>query len=325
MRTILYTDQVTEDIQRLMEECLPEDFKLLFWMQMDKKQREKALPLVDYLLVGGEEITADWIQKSKRLRHIQRTGVGVNNIDIKTADLEHITVSNQPGINKNAVADHAVLLTMALMRNLVNIDSDMKAGQYPNRKYRMQSFEMEGKTVGLMGFGAIGRAAASRFRAFGMKVLYYDPYRAASEVEAEFQTDYCTKNDVLRQADVVSLHIPYTEENKNYIGKEELAMMKESAFLINVSRGGLVDEDALYEALKNGQIAGAGIDTWKTEPCTESPLFLLENVIATPHVAGGTRDTFRNQIISAYANIRMAEQQGMPKYTVGETKNCRFI
>lgn len=325
-RHILYFEPLIPEFKQVLEENVPDGYKMWYWAEMSPKEQEDKLLQTDYFLVGGKAITADLIQKAVKLRHIQKTGAGYNKIDVKTADKLNIPVAALPGANGFAVAEHAVMMALALLRRLLEVDAETKAGNFPHYKYRPSSYEMYGKTVGFLGFGNIGRAASVRFKAFGTNIVYYDPFRATEQVERELQAAYLSKEEVLAKADIVSLHMPYTEENKNYIGKAELALMKKGAFLINVSRGGLVDEDALYEAMMSGHIAGIGIDNWTNEPCPASnPLFSLPNVIATPHVAGGTLDTYRRQVKGALDNILLAENNGTPKFTVGRVTTIRSI
>ena len=324
-RNIMYfVEPLLPAFKKVLEESVPNGFKMWYWTDMSPEEQEDKLSQSDYFLVGGINITADLIQKARKLRHIQRTGAGYNVVDVEAADKLSIPVSTLPGANGFAVAEHAVMMSLVLLRRLLEVDGETKSGSFPHQKYRETSYEMYGKTVGLLGFGVIGKAASVRFKSFGTNIIYYDPFRAPEQTEQELQASYLSKEEVLAKADIVSLHIPYTKENKNYIGKAELALMKKTAFLINVSRGGLIDESALYDALVSGQIASAGIDNWAVEPCASSPLFSLCNVITTPHVAGGTLDTWQRQVKWMFENILLAENSGNPKFTVGKAASIRI-
>lgn len=323
-RNIMYFAEPVPEYKQVLEECVPEGFQIWHWFEMDEAERQSKLPLADYFLVFTPTVTGDIIGKAERVRLIQRTGIGVNNVDVAKADTLGIPVANLPSGNGIAVAEHAILLPLALQRRLIEVNADTKAGNWPLWKYRTTSYEMDGKIHGFLGFGNIGKATAARSKAFGTKIIYNDLFRASPAAEKDLGAIYLSKDEVLARADIVSLHIPYTAENKNYIGAHELSLMKKNAFLINVSRGGLVDEAALYEALINGSIAGAGIDTWADEPCPGSSLlFTLPNVIATAHVAAGTLDTFRKQVQGSLENIVLAESTGNPQFIMGMARKIR--
>ena len=323
-RSILYFEKVIPEYKQVLEENVPAGFTMLYWNEMNSSEQESALQTAEYFLIVGEFVTADMIAKAKNLRLIQRTGVGYNNVDVAAADQHGVSVAILPGGNGIAVAEHALLLILALQRHLIEVNADTKAGQWPLWKYRTTSYELDGKTHGFLGFGFIGRATAARSKAFGTRIVYNDLFRPSEAVEQELGAVYMSKEDVLKNSDIVSIHIPLTAENKNYIGAAELALMRKNALLINVSRGGLVDEAALFDALQSGQLFGAGIDTFEKEPCpADNPLFTLPNVIATSHVAAGTLDTFKKQAAGSFDNIVLAEQTGSPDFTVGNIKTIR--
>ena len=321
---IIYFAEPAVEYKQVLEMSIPEDYQVWHWYEMSEDEQKSKLPLAEYFLIFTSTVNGEIIAKAERLRLIQRTGIGVNNVDVAMADSLDIPVANLPSGNAIAVAEHAMLLPLALQRRLIELNADTKAGNWPLWKYRTTSYEMDGKTHGFLGFGNIGKATAARSRAFGTRIIYNDLCRAPEAIEHELGASYMSKEEVLAKADIVSLHIPFTAENKSYIGKRELSLMKKNAFLINVSRGGLVDEHALFEALVTGKIAGAGIDTWETEPCpATNQLFMLPNVIATAHVAAGTLDTFRKQVRGSLENIVLAEKTGCPRFIVGRAKKIR--
>lgn len=322
MKTILYFEPLIPEHVEVIQTHTPEGYEIAFWQLLNEAEREAALLRAEFFFIVAHQTTKDWIDRAPRLRHIQRSGIGCDNVDVAAADSNGVTVSNLPTGNATAVAEHAILLPLALYRRLMEVNEDTKAGAWPVWQYRSTSYEMDGKVHGFIGMGNIGRLTAARSRAFGTRVIYYDVYRLPAALEAELGVEYMSKEAVIANADILSLHVPLLPENVGMIGSKELAAMKPGALLINVSRGGLIDEDALYDALVEKRLGGAGIDTWAAEPCRENRLFSLKNVIATSHVAAGTIDTFAKQVKAGFANIVQAND-GHPDHTVGMTKTTK--
>jgi phosphoglycerate dehydrogenase-like enzyme len=314
-KKIIYFDQVFGDFKNILLEHKPEGFDLLFWDEMNNEEKEELLPIADYLLVATKKIDDSIISKAKKAKLIQKTGIGVDNIDIESTKVNGIPVSNTPG-----VAELTILLILSLYRNLPYVNRETKAGKWLMWEVRPTSFELEGKIHGFIGFGMIGREAAKRSKAFGTNIVYYDEFRASTEHEEALGATYLSLEEVLQKSDVISLHLPLLPDTKGLIGERELSMMKESAILINVSRGGIVKEDALYGALKEGVIAGAGVDVWESEPTDPAnPLLTLENVIASPHIGAGTRDTLNRVLKIAFDNIVKVDNGENPDYVVNNT------
>jgi len=260
----------------------------------------------DAVMLRGTKIRAEDLARAKKLKIISKQGVGYDNIDVAAAKKHGIPVVRTPGVNSEAVAEMSLGLAIAVGRRIVELDRRVRAEEKLDRT-RILGIEMSGKTVGVVGVGNIGTRVAHKWRAaFDCKVLGYDPHKRIAFEQA-------TKlDDLLKVADLVTLHVPLNEETRHMIGKRELALMKPTAILVNACRGGVVDEAALYDALKAGKLFGAGIDVWEVEtPRVASRLLELPNVVATPHAAGGTEET---QIRSA---LQVAEQavnalQGKP-------------
>lgn len=215
------------------------------------------------------------------LRVIARTGVGVDAIDIDAATRAGVVVATTPGANEEAVADHALAMILALQRRLAENDAAIRAGRW-ERAGSLTPSDLYGATVGLIGSGAIGRAVIRRLLAFGTTVLVYDPFL----VEPPEGTVLVDLPELLERSDVVSVHAPLTQTTRGLLGSEQFAAMKPGAVVINVSRGGIVDELALADALRSGHLAGAGVDTFEHEPLGDSPLRDLPTVILSPHIAG---------------------------------------
>lgn len=242
------------------------------------------------LIVRIASCDANVIEHSPNLKVIGRTGVGYDSVDIKKATERGIPVVITPGANNRSVAEHAVAMMFALSKNLVEAQLEMCAGNWEIRGAR-KAFELEGKTVGVLGFGAIGRETAKICKACGMNIAAYDPFISREKIEQSGAVYYKDYRGLLKDSDVVTLHVPLTEETRNLIGEEQLAIMKKTALLINCSRGGIVNETALVAALKNGVIAGAGTDVFCNEPpSVDDPLLNCPNLIVSPHSAAQTRE-----------------------------------
>jgi len=245
----------------------------------------------DALIVRIAKCDKNTIENSPNLKVIGRTGVGYDTVDVKAATKNGIPVVITPGANNRSVAEHAIAMMFSLSKNLYEAQTEMSAGNWEIRGQK-KSFELEGKTVGIIGLGAIGQETAKICQGIGMNVSGYDPFLKQENVEKmgiKYLQNYQT---LLKESDIVSIHVPLLEETKNMISEKELALMKETALLINASRGGIVDEAALVQALKGGVIAGAGLDTFCNEPLmTDDPLLdNCPNLVISPHSAAQTRE-----------------------------------
>jgi D-3-phosphoglycerate dehydrogenase len=258
-------------------------------------------------MVRMTPVVAADIARAKKVRIICKQGVGYDSVDIAAAKKRGIVVCRTPGVNSDAVAEMALALGLAAGRRVAELDRRIRAGQKVARPDFL-AVETEGRTVGVVGVGNIGSRVARKWAsAFSARVIGYDPYISSAPCELKQSLD-----EVLRAADLVTLHVPLTDETRRMIGAREIALMKPSAVLVNTCRGGVVDEAALYAAMKAGHLFGAGLDVWDVEPPPpDHPLLTLPNVVATPHVAG---NTFETQERSA---LRVAQQavdflQGKP-------------
>lgn len=249
-------------------------------------EMEKA----DALIVRIAKCDGNAIEKSPSLKVIGRTGVGYDTVDVETATKLGIPVVITPGANNRSVAEHAVAMMFALSKNIVEAQIEMCKGNWEIRGAK-KAFELEGKTVGILGLGAIGRETAKICCGCGMKIAAYDPFMTKEQIESYGAVYYENYIDLLKNSDIVTIHIPLTEQTKNMITKNELSVMKKTALIINCSRGGIINENDLVEALKNGVIAGAGTDVFVNEPPkTDDPLLNCPNLIVSPHSAAQTRE-----------------------------------
>lgn len=244
----------------------------------------------DALIVRIAKCDGHAIENSPNLKVIGRTGVGYDTVDVKKATELGIPVVITPGANNRSVAEHAVAMMFALSKNLVEAQNEMCAGNWEIRGAK-KAFELEGKTVGVIGMGAIGRETAKICQGCGMKVAGYDPFMSQEKIEslgAEYYADY---QELLKTVDIITIHVPLTDETRNMIAKEQLASMKKTALIINCSRGGIINEADLVQALKDGVIAGAGTDVYCNEPPkADDPLLHCPNLIVSPHSAAQTRE-----------------------------------
>ncbi len=264
-----------------------------------------------------DTIDKEVINVNPKLKIISNYAIGFNNIDVAYATKRGIPVTNTPGrAIVEAVAEHTIALLFAITKRICEADQFVRKGKYQRwEPLLLLGMELVGKTIGIVGLGRIGSGVAKRAKAMGMKVVYTDIKRNAG-FESEFKAQYLSLPDLLKSSDVVSLHVPLLPTTHHLIGKKELALMKKSAYLINTSRGPVVDEKALVQALKKKQIAGAGIDVYEFEPKLAPGLTGLSNVVLTPHIASATIEARSEMSLDAAENILAVLQGKKPKMIV---------
>jgi D-3-phosphoglycerate dehydrogenase len=270
------------------------------------------------VMVRTVKVPAVEMQQARQLKAISKLGVGVNNIDLNLAKSLGLTVCNTPGINKVAVAEMALTLVASLARRVPQFDRLIRAGSSFNRN-EYPGIELNGKTLGIVGMGNIGSEFARIMKAaFSCRILAFDPWADASKWSGLEHVRVTQLDEMWSNADVVSLHVPYNAQNHHMVNADVLALMKPGALLINVSRGGLIDEAALYQFLKAGHLGGAALDVWqdKEPPAADHPLLTLPNVIATPHVAGSTDETLAKSSLAAAQQLWQVLQGGEPFHRV---------
>ncbi|MGC9383242.1 MAG: hydroxyacid dehydrogenase [Kosmotogaceae bacterium] len=253
----------------------------------DKEELKENLDGIEFLVVrSATKVTADVLSAGKDLKVIGRAGVGLDNVDVETAKQLGIQVYNTPGANAISVAELTMGLLISLVRHIPRGTSGLKENLWEKKK--LKGNEIYGKTLGLIGFGAIGKEVAKRAVAFGMKVLAYDPYIKKTELDVRLYNDM---ESMLPEVDVLSLHVPLNNETKHIISKKELDLLKDGALVINAARGGVLDEQALYDAIISEKIKSAALDVFEVEPPNDElrrKLLGLDNVIATPHIGAST-------------------------------------
>ena len=317
---ILWFGIFSDKVKNIMREQAPEGFDLLFTQsKTDREEHLRLLVQADYIAPNGIKMTEEYVRAAKKAKLIQLWGAGYDAYDLDLLKELNIALQNGVGFNAPAVAEMAVLHMLALNRKLLYVDHALRSGRWLKTEMRDQCVSLYGKTIGIVGFGNIGRRLCELV--YGMKaarVVYYDVFRASPETESALNAEYMELDDLLRTADVVSLHLPLTDSTRHIINAEKLALMKPDAILINTARGAIVDEAALVGALKKRTIRGAGLDTFDPEPpAPDNPLFALNNVVLTSHGAGAVFENIPPRVQHVYDCI--------VKFEKGEPVDERFV
>jgi len=295
---------IAEELSPATVDALGPDFEIRHCNGADRAELLAAIVDADALLVrSATQVDAEVLAVAKRLQVVARAGVGLDNVDVRTATQSGVMVVNAPTSNIVSAAELAVALMLAAARHISPAHAALRQGAWKRSRYT--GIELYEKTVGIVGLGRIGVLVAQRLSAFGMQVIAYDPYVQAGRA-AQMGVRMVTLDELVAEADFISVHLPRTAETIGLIGAEQLARAKPHLVLVNAARGGIVDEAALYDALKTGQIGAAGIDVFAEEPCTDSPLFELENVVATPHLGASTDEAQEKAGIAVARSVRLA-------------------
>jgi phosphoglycerate dehydrogenase-like enzyme len=311
---VAYLETVPPSVEEIVRSCAPPELEVRF--RRAGETPEAAARDADFLLVATCPVTAEVLAAAPRLRLVQHQGVGYDNIDLRAAARAGVPVALTPEGTFTPVAEHVLLLVLALYRRLGAAHAALREGRWLQWELRSGSFDLLGKCMGIVGLGSIGREVAKRARAFECRLLYTDVAPLPREVEESLGVEYRPLDDLLAEADVVTLHVPLTPATRGLIGERELARMKPTALLINTARGPLVDEDALYRALVSGRLLGAGLDVFAREPPGDHPLLKLESVVATPHVAAGTRDALETKLRAGFGNMLRVARGEPPRNEV---------
>ena len=262
------------------------------------EELKKIIPEYDGLVIrSATKVTADIIEAADKLKVVGRAGIGLDNVDVAAASKRGIIVMNAPDGNATTAAEHAIAMMMSLTRNVPQATQSMKEGKWEKKKFSGR--EVTGKTLGVVGIGRIGSIAAERAQGLKMKILAYDPHMPKEMVE-KMGIELVSLEELCKRCDFFSVHVPFTKETKHLLSTEQFKLMKKDAMLIDCARGGVVDEKALYEALKNGEVAGAALDVFEVEPTTREncPLLELDNFICTPHLGASTSEAQENVAVA---------------------------
>jgi phosphoglycerate dehydrogenase-like enzyme len=304
-------DSMPTASRAVITDIFGEQFSVVFVDDDSAAAKRAAAAGASVLLTMWGAVDADTIAAADEARVIQKLGVGTDKIDSDAAAERGIVVLKAAGINADAVAELAVLLTLAVGRHLPKAIAAARAGLVAKESLRAESFQLLGKTVGLLGLGHIGQAVARRLAPFGVTLVYHDLYRAPAEVEAECSIRYVERDDLFAISDVISLHLPSTPSTAKIINADVLARVRPGLILINTARGSLIDESALAAAIRDGRVLGAGLDVTADEPISPgSPLLELERVVLTPHVGGAVANNFPRVIDRAFRNAKAVLEGG---------------
>lgn len=302
MRTVAIVGEYSTSVVNQLKTRLSQKFRCIY---IPNSQKFEKLHEADYVILRGPKMYADVLEPLRgKLKFIQRWGTGYDGVDIKKAGELGIAVAIANGINANAVSELTIALILALYRHLIPLHNSLVQGKWERQLYIDETYEINGKTVGLIGCGNIGRLVAKKVQAFGANVAYYDKTRLSPDIEKELNIKYAEMDELVSQSDIISLHLPAAPETKGMVDEKFFAQMKPNAILINTSRGSIINENDLYKALKNRKILGAGLDSFAQEPpAANNPLFELDNIIVTPHVGGNTVDMTSAMIDRVINNI----------------------
>lgn len=281
---VLVCDRIAEDGIKILRQGADVDVRI----GLSADELRDIVAQYDALVVRSEtKVTESIIEAASRLQVIGRAGVGVDNIDVEAASRKGIVVVNAPTSNTIAAAEHTIALMMALARRVPQAHASLRSGEW--QRSRFMGVEVRGKTLGIIGLGRIGGEVARRAQGLLMQVVGYDPFVSA-ELASRLGISLVSLEELLKVSDFVTLHTPLTASTRGLLGRRELALMKPTAYVINCARGGLIDEDALAEALEEGRLAGAALDVFVQEPPKDSPLLRSEKVVATPHLGASTKE-----------------------------------
>ena len=296
---------IAEELSSATLDALGPDFEVRNCDGANRAELLAALGAgVDAVLIrSATKMDAEAIAAAKGLKVIARAGVGLDNVDIPAATAAGVMVVNAPTSNIVSAAELAISLLLASARFISPAHAALKAGKWARSKYT--GAELFEKTLGVVGFGRIGQLVAHRMQAFGMNIVAYDPYLQPAKA-AQLGVELVELDDLLKRSDFITIHLPKTKETANLIGVEALKKVKKEVRIINAARGGVLDEAALYDAITEGRVAGAGLDVYVTEPCTDSPLFQLDQVVATPHLGASTDEAQERAGIAVAVSVRKA-------------------
>jgi D-3-phosphoglycerate dehydrogenase len=295
---------IAEELAPAAIDVLAHDFDVRHVDGTDRAALLAALADADAIIVrSATQIDAEAVAAAPRLKVVARAGVGLDNVEVEAATARGVMVVNAPTSNIVSAAEQAIALLLAVARNTASASNALKAGEWKRSKYT--GVEVQGKTVGVVGLGRIGVLFAQRMAAFGTRLIAYDPYIQPARA-AQLGVRLVGLDELLRESDFISIHLPKTPETVGLIGAKELQNVKPGVRIINAARGGLIDEQALADAITEGRVAGAGIDVYNKEPCTASPLFAHDCVVATPHLGASTHEAQDKAGLSVARSVKLA-------------------
>jgi len=303
-------------MKEMVLRAAPPEFDVRFVDLSNYEAASELLPLADFLMTTY--LPSELVQFLSRCKLVQHQGVGVDGIDTSALSTARIPLAITPEGTVIGVAEHTVLLILALSKQLVSVDASIRKGEYDNVRWRSNSYFLYRKKLGIVGLGRIGQRVAHLAKAFEANLVYSDPFRQSPEVERALDIVYVPLDRLLEEADIITLHTPLTAETENMFGSEQFSRMRPGALFINTSRGGTFDMDALYASLDLGHLGGAGLDVFNPEPPPQDhPILQLPNVISTPHMATGTVDAHLMKARGQFDNFGRVLRGETPHNLVG--------
>ena len=308
---------VTREVFDETIECLEEHFVVDANQRDEKLSRERLFEKIadadGIQTASNDRVDEEFLVAARNVSIIANTAVGYNNIDLEACSKRKVIVTNTPGVLDQSVADFAIGLMIAACRRMGEAERYLRSGNWRSVYLKqMLGIDVNGATLGLIGFGRIGQEIAKRARGFSMRILYHSRNQVNANIERQLGAQFVNKDDLLRQADVVMLILPYSPETHHFIGETELSLMKERAVLVNVARGGIVDDSALIRALKERRIYAAGLDVFEGEPAINPEFLDLDNVVLSPHIASGSESTRKAMAMTAANNLVEVLAHGRP-------------
>ncbi|MCK4325317.1 phosphoglycerate dehydrogenase, partial [bacterium] len=290
---VLVSDPLSEEGLEILKK--EKDIEVKVATKLSTDELKKRIKDADALIVrSGTNVTTELIQAGSSLKVIGRAGVGVDNVDVEAATEKGVIVMNSPGANTISTAEHTVALLLSLSRNIPQAYLSLKQKKWERKKF--MGVEVYGKVLGIIGLGRIGGEVAKRAQVMGMQIIACDPFLSPERAK-RLEVKLVELKELLGQADYITVHTPFTDETKHLIGPEEFKLMKDGVKIINCARGGIIDEKALYEAMKSGKVTGGALDVYEEEPPFDSPLMELDNLVLTPHLGASTREAQRKVAI----------------------------
>ncbi len=309
MKTIVLSTSYAGKPKDIVGSLVPEGFQVVMLNSVSQEELECKACLADYILASGNlKINQKVLEEAGNLKMVQRAGVGLDSLDLPALKEHGIPVYVNRGVNSDSVAEHTLMFMLAALRRLPDISSNTKNGIWKKQEQGVTTRELATQTVGIVGGGNIGRTVAKLLNGFGCRILYYDVYRLPEEEEQWLHMQYSDLDDLFRQSDIITLHCPITDDTRGFICAGNIAKMKDGVILVNTSRGKLIDEEDLLDALESGKIVYACLDVYCEEPLKNFTLVQHDHVICTPHIAGNTYDSFYRMIEYAMRNIALYGQ-----------------
>ena len=310
MKLVLGTNKYQGKPLNIIKGVLPSQFEFKMLDEQTEKCFIDTVEDADYILAGGRtKLTKAVLDNAQNLKMIQRSGVGLDSLDLDAIRAKGIPLYVNQGVNSQSVAEHTLMMILACMKKMPLINFKTKSGIWRKQEQGLQTFELKGKTVGVIGMGNIARTLVKLLKPFQVNILYNNLIQVEHDFETENNMRFVTLDELLQKSDVVTIHCALTSETRNLINAEAIKIMKDGSVLINTARGGIVDMHALVSALMSGKLAFAAIDVHEKEPIpNDYVLKQIENVILTPHIAGVSYDSFKKMMHDAFRNIELFDR-----------------